>query len=133
MEDTYYRHLKEADPIDKNNLAAINKFLGIHPNLTLGELREGPEISIPEKFHNTKSFEMIIIGMDDLEETIRKAKIMALQIRERVEDKRDWWSSKSKEWQEGDVGSDWDDYLDRLTDFLNKINRLIIPENETDK
>ena len=69
-------------------------------------------------------------GFGQLENALDKLKTVAEQIRENLDEKREWWDGKSDAWQEGDTGQEWEDHLGNMENILDEIDALEMPECE---
>jgi len=69
-------------------------------------------------------------GFGQLENALDKLKTVAEQIRENLDEKREWWDGKSEAWQEGDTGQEWEEHLGNMENILDEIDNLEMPEGE---
>ena len=71
---------------------------------------------------------MKIKGVSKLIKTLNTLKETAGIVNEHIEEKRDWMTERSDEWQESEKADEWEEYLNNLEDFIAEIEDLEVPE-----
>lgn len=69
-------------------------------------------------------------GLGDLSDALENLKAVAEQIREALDEKRDWLNDKSEKYQEGESGQAWDEHLSDVESLLDEIDNLEMPDLE---
>ena len=69
-------------------------------------------------------------GISKLSKTIDSLKDVAEEIRESLNEKREWFEGKSESWQESDKGQEWDEHLSDVENLLDEIDTLEMIEYE---
>ncbi len=69
-------------------------------------------------------------GLSKLAKALDNLKMVAEQIRENLDEKREWWYEKSDTWQESDKGQEWDEHLCDIENLLDEIGAIEIPDYE---
>ena len=55
-------------------------------------------------------------------------KEQAEEVKNNLEEKREWWGEKPENWQEGELGQEWEEYFEVLKEMLSVINNIETPE-----
>lgn len=73
---------------------------------------------------------MTLNKLTTLVKLMEKVEQVSAEVREALDIKREWWYDKSENWQDGEKGQKWDDFMIEVESFLDDIDNLSIPSFE---
>jgi len=69
-------------------------------------------------------------GLKELAESMEKLQAAAENVRQNLDEKREWLEGRSEKYQESDAAQEWDEHLSEVENILDEIDNLQIPETE---